>query len=130
MPSYRAAVLTCAVLLATILPAAADEQEDSTLRCLAVMAKINQNQNQRQQLESLIGGYFYLGRLPTTYAITNIGLDVARSFSKMSAAEFFAETARCEKEMQAQGKLMVTIGAAMPKSATLPEGSEQLKKPN
>ena len=94
---------------------AAGMQDDPDLRCMAVMAKINQLPDPRHQLESLIGGYYYLGRLNAA----NPGIDLAQStaaaYAKMSPSEFLAETTRCETEMQAQGHAISSIGAAMPK---------------
>jgi hypothetical protein len=97
------------------LAQAQDSSADADLRCMAVMAKINQLPDARHRLESLIGGYYYLGRLNAHDPSADLGQSVANAFAAMSAADFLAETARCEKEMQAQGTVMSRIGGAMPK---------------
>jgi hypothetical protein len=105
------------VLSISLDSAVAEENQGSgNLRCMAVMAKLNQYPDPRHQLESLIGGYYYLGRLNSAPAVQDIAQLTADAFAKMSAAEFLSETARCEKEMQALGKQMTGIAAAMPKS--------------
>ena len=96
---------------------AADAQGDADLRCMAVMARINQIPDSRHQLESLIGGYYYLGRLNAADPALDLAQGVAGAFAKMSTSEFLSETARCEKEMQTQGHAISSIGAAMPKSS-------------
>ena len=99
------------------LPAAraADAPADPDLRCMAVMAKINQLPDARHQLESLIGGYYYLGRLNAAAPDLDLGKSVAEAYAKMSAADFLSETARCEKQMRDKGHAIAEIGAAMPK---------------
>ena len=82
---------------------------------MAVMAKINQLPDPKHQLESLIGGYYYLGRLNGHSSGADLSQSVAAAFMAMSAADFLSETARCEAEMRAQGSVMSRIGGAMPK---------------
>ena len=94
---------------------AADAPPDPDLRCMAVMAKINQLPDARHQFESLIGGYYYLGRLNAAAPGLDLGKRVAEAYAKMSAADFLSETARCEKEMRDQGHAIAEIGNAMPK---------------
>lgn len=102
-----------AALVITANTAKADEAGD--LRCLSIMAKINQLPDARHQLESLIGGYYYLGRITAAKPDLDLPPATAEAFSRMSAAEFLTETDRCEKEMQNRGKSMSGIAAAMPK---------------
>ena len=62
---------------------------DADLRCLAVMAKINQLPDPRHQLESLIGGYLLFGP-PGGRSPTLIWLKLSpTAYAKMSAAVFF-----------------------------------------
>lgn len=104
----------CLIVPATMAQAQ-DTSADADLRCMAVMAKLNQLPDARHRLESLIGGYYYLGRLNAHDPGTDLGQTVANAFTAMSAADFLSETARCEKEMRDQGAVMSRIGAAMPK---------------
>ena len=105
------------VLMASLPAAAADNaQQAADLRCLAVMAKLNQLPEPRHQFGSLIGGYYYLGRVNASGAPANLGQSVADAYAQLPAAEFLAETARCQNEMQALGSIMSSIGAAMPKA--------------
>src|ERR1700753_511125 len=116
MVRYRYPFFVIMFLVAcTIMARAQDASTDADLRCMAVMAKINQLPDDRHRFESLIGGYYYLGRLNAHGPSENLGQSVANAFTAMSAADFLAETARCEKEMRAQGAVMSSIGAAMPK---------------
>jgi len=116
-------IILLAVFVTTTNIARAQEAGDSAadLRCLAIMAKINQLPDARHQLESLIGGYYYLGRV--TAAKPDLGLPAATAaaFGQMSASEFLTETNRCETEMQARGKSMSGIAAAMPKPPGQPK---------
>ena len=106
----------CVLLIGTTQTTLAEDvQSDADLRCMAVMAKINQLPDPRHQLEFSIGGYYYLGRLNAARPELDIAQATAGAFSKMSAAEFLSETTRCEREMQAQGKSISSIGSAMPK---------------
>lgn len=106
-------ILPALLMLAASLPAQAADAAD--LRCLAVMAKLNQLPDPRHQFGSLIGGYYYLGRVNASGAPADLSQSVADAYSKMQAAEFIAETSRCQTEMQALGSIMSKIGAAMPK---------------
>lgn len=110
-------ILPALLLLAASAPAAmADEaQQAADLRCLAVMAKLNQLPDQRHQFASLIGGYYYLGRVNGAGAPSDLAQKVAEAYAKLPAAEFIAETSRCQTEMQALGSTMSSIGGAMPK---------------
>lgn len=104
------------VLTASLPAVAADSaQQAADLRCLAVMAKLNQLPDPGHQFGSLIGGYYYLGRMNASGAPADLPQSVADAYSKMPAAEFIAETARCQAEMRALGKTMAGIGSAMPK---------------
>jgi hypothetical protein len=111
------------VLVGTASIAEAKEASDSAadLRCLAIMAKINQLSDTRHQLESYIGGYYYLGRVTAAKPDLDLPSATAEAFGRMSAAEFLTETGRCEKEMQDRGKTMSGIGAAMPKPQADPK---------
>src|ERR1700744_477792 len=106
-----------AIFIVALVPMAQaqDTSADADLRCMAVMAKINQLPDARHRLESLIGGYYYLGRLNAHGTDADLGQSVANAFTAMSAADFLAETTRCEKEMRDQGAAMSRIGAALPK---------------
>ena len=110
-------IILLAAVATTANIALAEEAGNSAadLRCLAIMAKINQLPDPRHQLESLIGGYYYLGRLSAAKPDQDLPSATAEAFGGMSAAEFLAETIRCEKEMQTMGKSMSGIAAAMPK---------------
>lgn len=103
------------------LQKAVDSADD--LRCLAIMAKINQLPDARHQLESLIGGYYYLGRVTAAKPDLDVPSATAEAFGQMSAAVFLAETSRCEKEMQNTGKSMSGIAAAMPKLQVKPRSA-------
>jgi hypothetical protein len=94
---------------------AEDTHIDADLRCMAVMAKINQLPDQRHQIESLIGGYYYLGRLQAAAPELDLGQKTAAAYAKMSPAEFLSETGRCEQEMRTNGHAISEIGGAMPK---------------
>ena len=117
VPSLLAALVTTANV------AKAEEASDSAadLRCLSIMAKINQLPDARHQLESLIGGYYYLGRVTAAKPDLDLPSATAEAFGRMSAAEFLTETGRCEKEMQSRGKSMSGIAAAMPKPPENPK---------
>ena len=106
------------LLLAATATAEAQDTRDADLRCLAVMAKINQLPDPKHQLESLIGGYYFLGRLQAQAPDMKLGASTADAYTKMAAAEFLSETQRCEQEMRTNGHAMVEIGSAMPKAAT------------
>jgi hypothetical protein len=83
---------------------------------MAVMAKINQLQDPKRQLESLIGGYYFLGRLQATAPEIKLGPSTADAYGNMSPNQFLSETQRCEQEMRVNGHAMVEIGEAMPKA--------------
>ena len=116
-------IILLAVLAATANIARAEGTGDSAadLRCLAIMAKINQLPDARHQLESLIGGYYYLGRVTAAKPDLDLPAATAEAFGQMSASEFLTETNRCEKEMQGRGKSMSGIAAAMPKPPGQPK---------
>jgi hypothetical protein len=123
----RATILAFAFLAAFAVGARADDaQTAADLRCMAVMAKINQLPDPRHQLESLIGGYYYLGRLRVAAPGLDLGPSTADAYIKMSPADFLSETTRCEKEMRDQGQAISSIGAAMPKvpQNSAPPGSQ------
>ena len=103
--------------------AKAEGTDESTgdIRCLAIMAKINQLPDARHQLESLIGGYYYLGRVTAAKPALDLPSATAEAFGQMSAADFLTETARCEKDMQGRGKTMSGIAAAMPRMQQAPK---------
>ena len=86
------------------------------LRCLAVMAKLNQLPEPRHQIGSFMMGYYYLGRVNAAGAPADLAQNVADAYTKMQAAEFLAETNRCQTEMQALGKTLAGIANAMPKT--------------
>jgi hypothetical protein len=109
-------ILSCAGLFMALATAyAEDATTDADLRCMAVMAKINQFPDARHQLESLIGGYYYLGRLQAAAPSLDLSQSTAAAYAKMSAAEFLSETGRCEQEMRTNGHAISEIGGAMPK---------------
>lgn len=112
-------ILPILLVLTAIRPAAAadDAQRAADMRCLAVMAKLNQLPDPRHQIGSLLGGYYYLGRVNASGAPPDLAQNVADAYSKLPAADFLAETTRCQTEMQALGKTMAGIGNAMPKVA-------------
>jgi hypothetical protein len=116
MDRPRCYIFACIILVATTtVGRSEDAQPIADLRCMAVMAKINQLPDPKRQLESLIGGYYYLGRLQATDPALDLGTSTATAYAKMSPAEFLSETARCELEMRTSGHIMTGIGAAMPK---------------
>ena len=109
-------ILSGAALFMSITTAhAQDAQTDGDLRCMAVMAKLNQLADARHQLESLLGGYYFLGRLQAAAPGLDLGPSTAAAYAKMSAAEFLSETGRCEQEMRTNGHAISEIGGAMPK---------------
>jgi hypothetical protein len=118
-------IVLLTAFVATMNVAKAEEAGDSAadLRCMAIMAKINQLPDQRHQLESLIGGYYYLGRLKAAKPDLDLPPATAEAFGKMSAAEFLTETGRCEQEMRSMGRSMSGIGAAMPKVQEKPKAA-------
>jgi hypothetical protein len=122
---FRTTVLLLAfTTVGVIPPAAADSGAmEADLRCMAVMAKINQLPDQKHQLESLIGGYYFLGRLQAVAPELNLGESTAAAYNRMSAADFLSETTRCEQEMRTNGHAMAEIGGAMPKAQ--PSGQKQ-----
>jgi len=113
--SLAAAFLLTGAAVAAV-PAQAQDTRDADLRCMAVMAKINQLADPKHQLESLIGGYYFLGRLQATAPDMKLGSSTVDAYGKMSPAEFLSETQRCEQEMRTNGHTMVEIGTAMPKA--------------
>lgn len=121
MRLFKPTLAALLVLTASLPAGAADSaQQAADLRCLAVMAKLNQLPDPRHQFGSLIGGYYYLGRVNASGAPADLPQSVADAYAKMPAAEFIAETTRCQTEMQALGPTMSGIGAAMPKPAPSP----------
>ena len=120
-PSLALSLLIAILVTANV--ARAEEASDSAadLRCLSIMAKINQLPDARHQLESLIGGYYYLGRVTAAKPDLDLPSATAEAFGQMSAADFLTETGRCEKEMQNRGKSMSGIAAAMPKPQADPK---------
>jgi len=108
-------------VMARVASAEAEEADAADLRCMAIMAKINQLPDPRHQLESLIGGYYYLGRLDAAKSNSDLPSATAKAFGQMSASEVITETARCEKEMRDKGKSMSGIAAAMPKIQEKPK---------
>ena len=111
-------MLPALLVLTASLPAGAadDAQRAADLRCLAVMAKLNQRPEPRHQIGSFMMGYYYLGRVNAAGAPADIGQSVADAYAKMPAAEFIAETARCQTDMQALGKTLAGIANAMSKT--------------
>jgi hypothetical protein len=120
-PSLLIFLLTAALVTANIAKAEETSGSAADLRCLAIMAKINQLPDPRHQLESLIGGYYYLGRVNAGQPGLDVPSATAEAFGQMSASVFLAETGRCEKEMQNMGKSMSGIAAAMPKLQEKPQ---------
>lgn len=118
-------IILLAVFATATNIARAEEASDSgaDLRCLAIMAKINQLPDARHQLESLIGGYYYLGRVNAARPGLDVPPATAEAFGQMSASVFLAETNRCEKEMRDLGKAMSGIAAAMPKLQDTPKSA-------
>ena len=116
MPKTRVCLVSAFMLATTIAVAQAQDTRDADLRCMAVMAKINQLPDPKHQLESLIGGYYYLGRLQALAPDMKLGPGTAEAYNKMKPAEFIMETQRCEQEMRTNGHAMTEIGAAMPKA--------------
>jgi hypothetical protein len=122
----RTSSMTISLVIAIMTTAHFAEAQDAgasagDLRCLAIMAKINQLPDARHQLESLIGGYYYLGRITAAKPGLDLPSATAEAFAQMSASEFLTETGRCEKEMQSSGKSMSGIAAAMPKPQQNPK---------
>jgi hypothetical protein len=115
MPKFRNC-LAVAFFLTGAASAQAQDTRDADLRCMAVMAKINQLADPKHQLESLIGGYYFLGRLQATAPEMKLGPSTVDAYGKMSPAQFLSETQRCEQEMRTNGHTMVEIGTAMPKA--------------
>ena len=113
MPKLRIC-LAAALLMGTITAAQAQDTRDADLRCMAVMAKINQLPDPNRQVESFMGGYYYMGRLEAVAPEMNLGARTADAYAKMSPSEFLSETRRCEQEMRT--KSLKEIGAAMPKA--------------
>jgi len=122
-PSLVISLVTATVVTANIAKAQEASDSAADLHCLAIMAKINQLPDARHQLESLIGGYYYLGRVTATKPDLDLPLATAEAFGQMTASEFLAETNRCEKEMQTRGKSMSGIAAAMPKLQEKPKSA-------
>jgi len=118
MPKFRNCFAAAALFAAALAqsPAQAQDTRDADLRCMAVMAKINQLTDPKHQLESLIGGYYFLGRLQATAPELKLGPSTVDAYGKMSPAQFLSETQRCEQEMRTNGHTMVEIGTAMPKA--------------
>jgi hypothetical protein len=109
-------IAACLLLTGSLKGAGAqDAQTSADLRCMSVMAKINQLPDSRHQLESLIGGYYYLGRIQALAPGLDLGPSTAATYAKMSPSEFLSETTRCEQEMRAKGHAITEIGSAMPK---------------
>jgi len=122
-PSLVISLVASAVVTANIAKAQEAGDSAADLHCLAIMAKINQLPDARHQLESLIGGYYYLGRVTATKPDLDLPSATAEAFGQMTASEFLAETNRCEKEMQTRGKSMSGIAAAMPKLQEKPKSA-------
>jgi len=122
-PSLVISLVTATVVTANIAKAQEASDSAADLHCLAIMAKINQLPDARHQLESLIGGYYYLGRVTATKPDLDLPSATAEAFGQMTASEFLAETNRCEKEMQTRGKSMSGIAAAMPKLQEKPKSA-------
>ena len=122
-PSLVISLVAAAVVTANIAKAQEAGDSAADLHCLAIMAKINQLPDARHQLESLIGGYYYLGRVTATKPDLDLPSATAEAFGQMTASEFLAETNRCEKEMQTRGKSMSGIAAAMPKLQEKPKSA-------
>ena len=116
MLKFRTYLAAALLFLAGTELAQAQDARDADLRCMAVMAKINQLQDPKHQLESLIGGYYFLGRLQAMAPEMQLGSSTAQAYGQMSPAEFISETQRCEQEMRTNGHAMVEIGNAMPKA--------------
>lgn len=129
MPNLGQSLLSACTLLFALAGAAQaqGDQPDADLRCMAVMAKVNQLPDAKHQLESLIGGYYFLGRLQATAPGLNLGQSTADAYNKMSASQFVSETLRCEQEMRTNGHAMTEIAGAMPKAQATPEPPPQQK---
>ena len=106
---------------------AQEAQTEADLRCMAVMAKVNQLPDAQHQFQSLIGGYYFLGRLQAMAPGLNLGQSTADVYNKMSASQFLSETARCERDMSVKGSAMTEIAGAMPKAQATPEPPPQQK---
>lgn len=118
---FRVILPALLVLTASMPAAAADAaQQAADLRCLAVMAKLNQRPEPRHQIGSFMMGYYFLGRVNAAGAPADLSQSVADAYAKMPAAEFIAETARCQTEMQALGKSLAGIANAMAKTGPAP----------
>jgi len=125
----RAFLVAVSALMAIGTPmqiAQAQDADESAgdLRCLAIMAKINQLPDARHQLESLIGGYYYLGRVTAAKPSLDLPPATAEAFAQMNTSQFLSETDRCEKDMQTRGKTMSGIAAAMPKPQPVPKPAQ------
>ena len=119
MPKFRNCLAVAFFLTGTAAvqaPVQAQDTRDADLRCMAVMAKINQLTDHDHQLESLIGGYYFLGRLKASAPDMKLGSSTVEAYGKMSPAEFLSETQRCEQEVRTNGHALVEIGTAMPKA--------------
>lgn len=124
-------ILPALLVLTASLPAAAadDAQRAADLRCLAVMAKLNQLPEPRHQIASLMMGYYYLGRVNAAGAPADVAQSVADAYAKMPAAEFIAETARCQTDMQALGKTLSGISNAMAQTGPIPKSPASPPQP-
>ena len=116
--SFARNCLAAALFLAVAGTARAQDTRDADLRCLAVMAKINQLQDQVHQIESFMGGYYFMGRIQAVAPEIKLGASTVEAYNKMSPSEFISETQRCEQEMRSVS--LSEIGRAMPKAQ--PEG--------
>jgi hypothetical protein len=112
--------LAAALFFAAVGTAWAQDTRDADLRCLAVMAKINQLPDSTRQIESYIGGYYFMGRIQAVAPELELGPSTAEAYNKMTPAEFLQETQRCEQEMRT--KSLAEISRAMPKAQPQPEG--------
>src|SRR5215469_7363059 len=110
MPKFQA-YLAATFLLAVATAAQAQDTREADLRCMAVMAKINQLPGQGNGLASFVGGYYFLGRLQATAPELKLAPSTLEAYGKMSPAEFISETQRCEQEVQTNGHALAEIGA-------------------
>jgi len=115
MPRFSVCLLSAFLLTASLHAVQAQDTKDADLRCMAVMAKLNQLNDPNDQFASLIGGYYYLGRLQALAPDMKLGPSARAAFDKMSPAEFLSESERCKQEMRANGYAIREVGAAMPK---------------
>ena len=129
MSAFRASLVAAGLLAGTMAAAQAQDTKDADLRCMAVMAKINQLSDPNHQIESLIGGYYFLGRLQAMAPELKLGTGTADAYARMSPAEFISETQRCEQEMRTNGHAMVEIGNAMPKAQSDGKGPAKETSP-